>query len=71
MDYNGTCEVTGGVLAIAGSSGMAQAPGNTSSQNSITVYYSSVQKAGTLATLADESAIRFLPLPPRKTISPS
>ncbi|AEG59737.1 carbohydrate-binding domain-containing protein [Desulforamulus ruminis] len=66
MDYDGTCEVTGGTLAIAGSSGMAQAPGNTSTQNSLTVYYSSIQKAGTLVNLADESGKSILTFSPAK-----
>lgn len=66
LDYNGTCQLTGGILAIAGSSGMAQAPGNTSSQNSLIVYYSTVQKAGTLVTLADESGKSMLSYVPTK-----
>lgn len=55
MDYNCQCVVTGGTLAIAGSSGMAQSPQDTSTQASITVYYTSAQKAGTQASLLDES----------------
>jgi len=55
MDYNYDCVVTGGTLAIAGSSGMAQSPQDTSTQASITVYYTSVQKAGIQASLLDES----------------
>ncbi|MDD4238872.1 MAG: carbohydrate-binding domain-containing protein [Desulfotomaculaceae bacterium] len=67
MDYNGECEVTGGTLAIAGSSGMAQAPGEASSQNSITVYYTKTQEAGTLVTLTDESGKTILAFAPAKT----
>lgn len=66
LDYNGVCQVTGGILAIAGSSGMAQAPGNTSAQNSLIVYYSSTQKAGTRITLADESGNSILSYAPSK-----
>lgn len=66
MDYDGTCEVTGGTLAIAGSSGMAQAPGESSSQNSITVYYRETQAAGTLAALVDESGKTILAFAPAK-----
>lgn len=66
LDYDGTCEVTGGTLAIAGSSGMAQSPGDTSSQSSLTVYYSSVQKAGTLVTLSDDSGKPVLSFAPSK-----
>ncbi len=53
LDYQGTCEITGGVLIAAGSAGMAQAPGGSSSQNSLMVYYSSVQTANTLISLTD------------------
>lgn len=67
LDYNGTCEVTGGTLAIAGSSGMAQSPGTSSSQNSITVIYRSAQAAGTLAALTDESGKTVLAFTPAKT----
>jgi len=66
LDYDGTCEITGGTLAIAGSSGMAQSPGDTSSQNSVTVYYSSVQKSGTLVTLSDSSGKPLLSFAPSK-----
>ncbi len=66
MDYNGTCEVTGGILAIAGSSGMAQSPGNTSSQNSLIVYYSAAQKAGTLVSLAEIGGEPILAFAPSK-----
>lgn len=66
MDYDGTCEITGGVLVAAGSSGMAQAPGNTSAQNSLIVFYSSMQKAGTLVTLADEKGNSILTFAPSK-----
>lgn len=66
MDYLGTCQVTGGILAIAGSSGMAQAPGNTSTQNSLMVYYASTQKAGTIVNLADESGNSVLTFSPSK-----
>lgn len=66
MDYDGACEVTGGILAIAGSSGMAQAPGNTSSQSSLMVYYTSTQKAGTLATLTDADGKPVLGFAPAK-----
>lgn len=55
MDYNLDCEVTGGYLAIAGSSGMAQSPQDRSAQYSITVFYTSLQKAGALVTLKDET----------------
>ncbi len=66
LDYNGTSKITGGILVAAGSSGMAQAPEDTSSQNSLLVYYSSVQKAGTLVNLSDTAGNSILTFAPSK-----
>lgn len=66
MDYNFTCNVTGGLLGIAGSSGMAQAPSDTSTQNSITIYYTAVQQAGSLVTLKDEAGKEIFSFAPEK-----
>lgn len=48
IDYDGEFKITGGSLIAAGSSGMAQAPGTSSTQNSLLLNLSSVQQAGTL-----------------------
>ncbi len=69
LDYNGVCEVTGGTLAIAGSSGMAQAPSDTSTQCSVTVYYSTAQSAGTLASLIDADGKTIVSFAPKKEYS--
>ncbi len=66
LDYNGVAEITGGNLAVAGSSGMAQNFSDSSSQNSLLVAYSSVQKAGTLVSLLDESGNTILSFTPAK-----
>lgn len=66
LDYNGTGKITGGILVAAGSSGMAQAPEDSSSQNSLLVFYTSVQKAGTLVTLSNESGESLLTFAPSK-----
>jgi len=66
LDYNGSCKITRGTLVAAGSSGMAEAPNNSSSQNSLMVYYSSTQKAGTLVNLTDESGKSLLTFAPAK-----
>ncbi len=60
LDYNGKSEITGGILVAAGSSGMAQAPNSSSPQNSLLVYYSSTQKAGTLVNLTDDESGKSL-----------
>ncbi len=66
LDYNGTSKITGGVLVAAGSSGMAQAPEGSSSQNSLMVCYSTVKKAGTLVNLSDEDGNSLLTFAPPK-----
>lgn len=66
LDYDGTCTVTGGRLAIAGSSGMAQSPGESSLQSSVTVIYSTTQAAGTPATLTDANGTVLLSFSPEK-----
>lgn len=66
LDYNGTCTVSGGTLAIAGSAGMAQSPGEASSQNSLTVVFTAAQAAGTPVTLTDASGRTVLSVTPTK-----
>ncbi len=67
LDYDKVCEVTGGTLAIAGSSGMAQAPSTTSTQNSILVYYTEAQSANTLVSLVDSTGKSIVSFAPSKT----
>ena len=66
LDYDAAFEVSGGTLAIAGSSGMAQAPSATSKQNSILVYYTNTQAAGTKAILKDASGNVLFSYTPEK-----
>lgn len=66
LDYQTSCSITGGILVAAGSSGMAQAPGESSTQNSLMIYYSSAQKAGTLAALLDDQGNSILSFAPSK-----
>ena len=64
LDYDGTCQVTGGTIIAAGSSGMAQAPGTTSTVNSILLTFKSAQAAGTLVnfqTAEGKELITFAP----------
>jgi len=53
LDYDGTFAMSGGLIVAAGSSGMAEAPSETSQQPSVMMYYSQTQKAGTLVSLLD------------------
>ncbi|MEL7567771.1 MAG: carbohydrate-binding domain-containing protein, partial [Dehalobacterium sp.] len=66
LDYNGVAEITGGIFVAAGSSGMAQNFSASSTQNSLLLAYSSVQKAGTLVSLLDESGKNVLSFTPEK-----
>lgn len=66
LDYNGSCKISGGVLIAAGSSGMAEQPDSSSTQNTMMVCYSSVQKAGTLVNLVNENGKSIIAFTPAK-----
>ncbi len=53
LDYDGTFEISGGLLFAAGSSGMAQATSDASKQYSVIMTYTETQKAGTVVNLKD------------------
>lgn len=64
VDYDGTFVMTGGFLVAAGSAGMAQAPGTSSSQHAVLMTFASTRAAGTivhLQTAAGESLLDFAP----------
>ncbi len=52
LDYDGTAEITGGILFAAGSVGMAQNFGSSSTQGSLLIG-TSTQSAGTTVTVTD------------------
>lgn len=54
IDYNGTYNMNGGTLIAVGSSGMAEAPSNSSKQNSMKVSFST-QKANTTIQIASNN----------------
>ena len=65
LDYGAGFEITGGLLVAAGSSGMAQAPDTSSSQNSVLVNLTATQQAGTLFNIrssAGEDLLTFAPV---------
>lgn len=65
IDYDGTFKITGGFLMAAGSSGMAQAPGTTSSQNSLLINFKTAQAANSifhLQTSSGELIANFTPV---------
>lgn len=63
IDYDGSFIISGGTIVAAGSSGMAQCPGDNSTQPSILMYFTSAQAAGTSITVKDESntVVTFTP----------
>lgn len=64
LDYDGTFTITGGFLVAAGSAGMAQAPGTTSTQYSVMVTYASAQAAETMVHIesaGNEDILTFVP----------
>jgi hypothetical protein len=66
LDYDVAFEMTGGFLVTAGSSGMAQAPSDTSTQYSIAMTYPQTQKAGTIVNLQDSKGNSIATFAPTK-----
>jgi len=64
LDYLGSFNISGGFLVAVGSSGMAQAPSNDSTQYAVLQNLNAMQAAGTLVhieTTAGENVLTFLP----------
>jgi hypothetical protein len=64
LDYDAGFKMSGGFLAAAGSSGMAMAPGQASSQPAVLVYFTTVQPAGSPVSIqnsAGEEILSFTP----------
>jgi hypothetical protein len=64
LDYDGTFNISGGLLVATGSSGMAQAPSSSSSQYSVMINFNSTLSADTMVHLesADgENILSFVP----------
>jgi hypothetical protein len=66
LDYQGTFTMTGGFLVAAGSSGMAQAPGTTSTQPAVLMTFSTARPAGTLIHVESTSGQDVLSFVPRR-----
>ncbi len=69
LDYDGSFKVNGGFLIAAGSSGMAEAPSSSSSQNNVMVYFTSTYSAGTLFHLQDSNGIEIVTFKPQHKYS--
>jgi len=66
LDYDGKFEISGGLLMSAGSSGMAQATSEESSQFSVIMNYTEMQKAGTAVHLKDSKGNTVGTFTPKK-----
>ncbi len=66
LDGNGEIIVNGGLLIAAGGSGMAESPGNSSEQNSLSATIGNLS-AGTLVTLTDSTGSEILSFAPSKS----
>jgi hypothetical protein len=66
LDYDAYFKMTGGMVAATGSSGMALAPSTNSTQYAIMVYFSAVQKAGTIVHIQSSDGKEILTLAPNK-----
>ncbi|OMC77333.1 dockerin type 1 [Paenibacillus odorifer] len=67
LDFDGSFEQSGGTLVAAGSSGMAQAPSDTSSQHAVSMTFPQTQEAGTLVHLEDSEGNSILTFAPSKS----
>ncbi len=66
LDYDGSFKMTGGFLVAAGSSGMAQAPDESSTQNSAMISFSQVMPAGTPVRITSDDGKELLTFKPSK-----
>jgi hypothetical protein len=66
LDYDGTFKITGGTILAVGSSGMAQAPGTSSTQYSVLLNLSSAKTAGTLVHFQTSSGTELFTFAPVK-----
>lgn len=66
LDYDASFNMMGGTLVAVGSSGMAMAPGQTSSQYSVLVNFNTTLQAGDLVHIQDNSGNAILTFAPSK-----
>lgn len=68
LDYDNKFEISGGTLISAGSSGMLQAPSESSSQNSLKIVMNSLE-AGTIVRIESEDGNELLTFAPAKNFA--
>lgn len=67
LDYDASFSISGGVLIASGSSGMAQAPSNTSTQCSVMFTFGSSQQANNIFRLENSDGTDVVTFAPAKT----
>ena len=67
LDSNGEINITGGTLIAAGMSGMAEAPGSSSTQYSVSCTFESTYDGGTKVSLVDENGDEVMSFAPAKS----
>lgn len=67
IDYDGTFDVSGGTLLIAGSSGMAQGISDNSAQNALMVVFDQQQEAGTTFEIVSADGTSIVSATPAKS----
>ncbi|GAA4469753.1 hypothetical protein GCM10023189_57280 [Nibrella saemangeumensis] len=70
LDYDVSFQISGGFLLAVGSSGMAQAPGTTSTQNSVLVGLTAAQQAGTPIHIRSSDGKEIFTFKPSKKYQP-
>jgi len=66
IDYDSSFKITGGFIVATGSSGMAQAPGTSSTQYSVLIAFKSTLAANTLFHIQNSSGADILSFVPKK-----
>ena len=66
IDYDASFKISGGFIVASGSSGMAQAPGTTSTQYSVLVTFKTTLSANTLFHIQNSSGSDILSFVPKK-----
>lgn len=69
LDYEGKAQITGGTFIGTGSSGMAMAFSDSSTQYSVNVVADTMLSSGTMVTLADSSGKEILSVSPTKAFN--
>ena len=68
LDYNGSFNLNGGFFVAVGSAGMAMAPGQSSTQNSVLIIFDGTVRAGELIHVQNSAGDDILTFAATKTV---